>query len=167
MLKIGVIGPNQSGCSEELYKYGVDLGSQLAATQSHIICGGMGGFMEAICKGVKQSVDTFKGQTVGILPGETAVNANNYVDLAIPTGLGIARNIIIINSSDIIIAAGGGAGTLSELAFAWQKKKKVLCITEFGGWAEELSGRNLDGRIEGLLVPIETIEEILTHIDSA
>ena len=133
-------------CSEDIYDFGVQLGLHIATKDRTIICGGHGGFMEAVCKGAKQSQDTFSGQTVGILPDENADKANPYIDLAIPTGAGIARNIIIVRTAEILIAAGGGAGTLSEIAFAWQLGKKVLCVTLFDGWAKELAGKNLDER---------------------
>ena len=147
-------------CSEALYYFGVELGKRIATADRSIICGGLGGFMEAVCKGAKQSSETFGGQTIGILPDDVASGANPFIDTAIATGAGIARNIIIINSADIIIAAGGGAGTLSEIAFAWQKKKTVLCVTLFDGWAKELAGVNLDNRQSGLLVPVHSIPEI-------
>ena len=130
------------------------------------VCGGLGGFMEAVCKGVKLSNNTFNGQTVGILPDDTADNANPFIDTAVATGQGIARNIIIVRTADIIIAAGGGAGTLSEIAFAWQLEKKVLCLTNYDGWAKELAGKNLDNRQSGLLIPVNSIDEILNHLDN-
>ncbi len=166
MKKIGIIGPNNKLCSTELYDFGVQLGKQIATKDRTIVCGGLGGFMEAVCKGVKQSSNTFNGQTVGILPDATTDTANPYIDTPIATGQGIARNIIIVNTADIIIAAGGGAGTLSEIAFAWQLEKKVLCVTLFDGWAKELAGRNLDDRQNGLLIPVNSIDEILKYLDN-
>ena len=164
MKNIGIIGPNNNVCSKELYDFGVQIGQQIATKDRTIICGGHGGFMEAVCKGVKQTEYTFSGKTVGILPDVVAETANEYIDIAIPTGLGIARNIIIVRASDIIIAGGGGAGTLSEIAFAWQIGKKVLCIELFDGWAKELAGRNLDIRQSGLLIPVNSIAEILNQL---
>lgn len=165
MIKIGIIGPNKSMCSQQLYDFGVELGKKVATKERTFVCGGLGGFMEAVCKGVKLSPDTFKGQTVGILPDDTTENANPFIDTAVATGQGIARNLIIVQTADIIIAAGGGAGTLSEIAFAWQLKKKVLCVTLFEGWAKELAGKNLDDRQYGLLIPVNSIIEILKHLD--
>jgi len=148
MTKIGIIGPNSKICSNALYDFGVQLGRQIAAKNRTIVCGGLGGFMEAVCKGTKQSTDAFSGQTVGILPGEKASTANPYIDIAIPTGIGIARNIIIVRTADIIIAAGGGA-------------------TQFDGWAKEIAGRNLDKRQSGLLIPVNSLEDILKQLDNA
>jgi len=166
MKNIGVIGPNKSQCSKEIYDFGVKLGKRISSPDRVIVCGGLGGFMEAVCKGVKQFDKTFTGQTIGILPDATADSANPYIDTPIATGQGIARNLIIVNTADIIIAAGGGAGTLSEIAFAWQLKKKVLCVTLFDGWAKELAGKNLDSRENGLLIPVNSIDEILKHLDN-
>jgi len=164
--KIGIIGPNTKRCSVQLYDFGVELGRRIAQKDRVIVCGGRGGFMEAVCKGVKQSGDTFPGQTIGILLGDTIEKANPFVDVAIPTGIGIARNILIVRTADIIIAAGGGAGTLSEIAFAWELNKKVLCVTQFEGWAKELAGKNLDNRASGLLIPVINIEEILKYLET-
>lgn len=166
MKKIGIIGPNNKMCSKELYDFGVQLGYQLASKDRTFVCGGLGGFMEAACKGIKQSSSTFKGQTIGILPDEKGNATNPFIDIAIPTGTGLGRNIIIVNTADIFIAAGGGAGTLSEIAIAWQLGKKVLCVTIFEGWAKELAGRNLDDRQNGLLIPVNSIDEILKHLDN-
>jgi len=166
MKKIGIIGPNNKMCSKGLYEFGVQLGQQIATKDRTFVCGGLGGFMEAVCKGVKLSLDTFNGQTVGILPDDTSDNANPFIDTAVATGQGIARNIIIVQTADFIIAAGGGAGTLSEIAFAWQLKKKVLCLTTFDGWAKELAGKNLDDRQNGLLISVKNIDEILKHLDN-
>ena len=131
MKKIAVIGPNQALCAPQLYEFGVELGERITGKERVIICGGLGGFMEAVCKGVKQSGRSFNGQTIGILPGEKAEDANPYIDVAIPTGMGIARNIIIINSADIIIAAGGGSGTLSELVQRFMNKISIVCHCDF------------------------------------
>lgn len=165
-LKIGIIGPNTSGCNEDLYQFGITLGKSISSTSRLFFCGGAGGFMEAVCKGLKSSDDTYSGQTIGILQSDKSEDANEFIDIAIPTGVGIARNIILINSSDIIISAGGGAGTLSEIAFAWQKKKKVLCVATFDGWARQLAGINLDNRNKDLLIPVNSIEEINSQLKS-
>jgi len=165
--KIGVIGPGNALCNNVLYDFGEKLGAELASHEFYIICGGLGGFMEAVCKGAKQSPCTFKGQTVGILPGEDSKGANPYIDLAIPTAMGIARNVLIIRTADIVIAAGGGAGTLSEMAFSWQLNKKILCITRFEGWAKELAGKNLDGKNSDLFIAVESIKEIMENLKTS
>ncbi len=166
MQKIGFIGPNQSACTREVRAFGLKLGKHLASPNRVFVCGGMGGFMEAVCKGAKESGNTFEGQTIGILPGDDSSRANQFVDVPIPTGMGIARNILIIRTADILIAAGGGAGTLSEMAFAWQLKKKVLCVTRFDGWAKELAGKNIDARNKNLLIPVREVKEIAAFLET-
>ncbi len=167
MKRVAIIGPNTSVCSTELYNFGVELGKSIVTKDRVFICGGQGGFMEAVCKGIKLSLKSYNGQTIGILPDDNDSKANSYIDIALPTGLGIARNILIINSADIIISAGGGAGTLSELAFAWQKKKEVLCITQFGGWSKKLANQNLDKRATNLLIEVNSIQQIKNYLDNA
>jgi hypothetical protein len=165
-LKIAFIGPNTSICSESLYEFGVELGRRICRRNRVFLCGGMGGWMESACKGVKLSPATWDGQTIGILPGETAESANPFIDITIPTGMGIARNAIIVNTADVIIAAGGGAGTLSEIAFAWQRQKPVLCVIGFGGWAAQLAGQALDARQAGLLIAMDGIDAIDRYLDA-
>lgn len=163
--QIGIIGPNKNLCSNELYQFGYKLGNKLSYLKNSIICGGKGGFMEAVCKGIKQNKLSFYGQTIGILPETEKKHANNYIDIIIPTGMGIARNIIIINASDIIVAAGGGSGTLSELAFAWQQRKTVLCIEHFEGWTKTLARKQVDERAENLFIPVNSIDKIMLNLN--
>jgi uncharacterized protein (TIGR00725 family) len=165
LLKIAIIGPNTSMCSDALSDFGVELGRRLCRPNRVFVCGGMGGWMEAVCKGVKQSPGTWDGQTIGILPGDTADAANPFIDITIPSGMGIARNALIVNTADVLIAAGGGAGTLSEIAFAWQKQKPVLCVAGFGGWAAALAGQALDARHDGLLIAMDDIDAIGRYLD--
>ncbi|MCS6917553.1 MAG: TIGR00725 family protein [Chitinophagales bacterium] len=161
---VGTIGPNTELCSPELYAFGVDLGKALAEAGHLIVCGGEGGFMEAVCRGVKESSQSFFGQTIGLLPALDAAQANPYVDVPLPTGMGVMRNVLIVRAAQVLIAAGGGAGTLSELAMAWQHGKRVICLTSFGGWTAELAGRNLDHRYNHLLLPAATLEEVLQKL---
>jgi len=90
------------------------VGAGLARHGAVVLCGGLGGVMEAVCRGAQSA----GGLTIGILPGRDARTANAFVSLPIATGMGEARNVILINSADAVIAIGGGWGTLSEIAFA-------------------------------------------------
>lgn len=109
---IGIIGSSDTSPGEDLLAR--EAGERLAKEGITIICGGLGGVMEASCKGARSA----GGLTIGILPGILKEDANSYVDIAIPTGIGEARNLIIIRSSSSVIAIGGGYGTLSEIGFA-------------------------------------------------
>lgn len=119
---IGVIGG--STCPEDIYNIAFEVGKHIAKSGNILICGGLGGVMEAACKGAKSE----NGLTIGILPGTDKTSANPYVDIPIVTGMDIARNAIIVRSSDGIIAINGEYGTLSELAFAGVLGKPVVCI---------------------------------------
>lgn len=90
------------------------VGRELAARGHTIVCGGRGGTMAAVCRGAKAE----GGTTIGILPGERREDANEYVDHAIATGLGHARNALVPLNGDAVIALTGGVGTLSEIGFA-------------------------------------------------
>ena len=109
---IGVIGPNQA--SNEEHKTAEEVGREIARRNGVLVCGGLGGVMEAVCRGAKSE----GGLTIGIMPGLDKSDGNPYVDIPIVTGMSHARNIIVVRSSDAIIAIGGSYGTLSEIAFA-------------------------------------------------
>lgn len=158
-MQIGIIGSNISQCSKELFEFSYSLGILLGKKGNTIINGGMQGTMEAVSKGVKDS-ENEKSKVVGILPFDNNDNANNYLDIAIPTGIGFARNSIIVLSSDVLIALGGGAGTLSEISYAWQYGKKVFCYTGTEGWSKKLANENLDNRNENLLIGFNSLEEL-------
>ena len=166
MRQFALIGPNSKTCSDEIYEFGVELGFTLAMKRINIVCGGMGGWMEAVCKGAKTASLQDRGLSVGIIPGLEKSDANPYCDVVIPTGIGIARNALVVSSGDMVIAASGGSGTLSELAFAWQMGKKTICITGFGGWTEELAGRNLDHRHSDLFKTAANLDEVMHWIDN-
>jgi TIGR00725 family protein len=112
---IGVIGIAEA--SETEYKAAEEVGKEIAKRKGILVCGGLGGVMEAACRGAKSE----GGLTIGIIPGFSRYDANPYVDVSVVTGIGEARNIIIVRSSNAIIAIGGNGrsyGTLSEIAFA-------------------------------------------------
>ena len=90
------------------------VGRELGRRGHTVVCGGRGGTMEAVCRGAK----TEGGTTIGILPGEHREAANEYVDVAVATGLGHARNALVPLNGDAVIALSGGYGTLTELGFA-------------------------------------------------
>ena len=117
---IAVIGAGD--CSKEIYNQAMEVGKLLAESGYAIICGGLGGVMEGVCKGAKSS----NGITVGVIPGDNPDTANQFVDIPIATGMGIGRNIIIIRSALAAIAINGKYGTLSEVSYALQLGKPVI-----------------------------------------
>jgi uncharacterized protein (TIGR00725 family) len=122
---IGVIGAGS--CDEATAAMAYEIGKGIAQAGYALVCGGLGGVMEAACRGASEA----GGLTIGILPGDTMASANPYVGLPIATGLGIARNVIIVRSSRVLIAISGGPGTLSEIAFALQLGVPVVSLKSF------------------------------------
>ena len=117
---IAVIGG--STCSAEEAVLAEDVGRRLADHGAVVICGGLGGVMEAVAKGAKAN----GGITVGILPGSDPTAANQYIEVPLATGLGEMRNFLIVRSAHALIAIGGGVGTLSEIALAQRIGKPVV-----------------------------------------
>jgi uncharacterized protein (TIGR00725 family) len=117
---IGVIGAGE--CDAEFGKLAEAVGRGIAEAGAVLVCGGMGGVMEAACRGAKVA----GGLTIGILPGPERGGANGYVDIAIATGINEARNLAIIRTADALVAVGGSYGTLSEIGFALRMGKRVI-----------------------------------------
>lgn len=120
MKLIGIIGGGE--CSEEIARMSEEVGEELARRGAVLICGGHGGVMEAVCRGAKRE----GGLTIGILLGTDPGEANPYIDIPIATGLGQARNLVIVNAAAALIAIDGEYGTLSELGFALKLGKRVI-----------------------------------------
>lgn len=119
-IQIGVIGAGS--CDSEIDSLAEEVGREIAKRRACLLCGGMEGVMEAACRGCKKE----GGKTIGILPGPSANEANPYVDIAIVTDMGHARNAIIAASCDAAIAVGGEYGTLSEIALSIKNGKPVI-----------------------------------------
>jgi len=109
---ISVIG--ESKASPEIAKLAEEVGGEIARAGAVLVCGALKGVMEHACKGAKES----GGTTIGILPGSKREDANQWVDYPIVTGIGYARNKLVIKTGHVVIAVGGSYGTLSEMAFA-------------------------------------------------
>ena len=120
-LFIAVIGG--AHCDAETAPLAEQVGRALAERGAAVVCGGLGGVMEAAARGAKEA----GGLVVGVLPGEK-MEANPYVGIAIATGMGHARNVIIVKSADAVIALPGEHGTLSEVALALKMKKRVISL---------------------------------------
>lgn len=99
-----------------------EVGRQLAQQGVILVCGGLGGVMEAACRGAAAE----GGTTIGILPGDSPRAANAYVQIPIVTGVGYARNLSVVKSAQAVIAVGGSYGTLSEIAYALQSGIPVI-----------------------------------------
>ncbi len=135
-------------------------GAAIAAAGYGLVCGGLGGVMEAACRGAHGVLGADSGRIVAILPGTDRRDANSYADLVIPTGLGYARNLLVVLTADAVVAVGGASGTLSEIAHAWQLGKPICALTGAAGWARQLAGASLDDRRPDSIFEADGIEQM-------
>jgi uncharacterized protein (TIGR00725 family) len=132
---VAVVGPGAASLEQEAVAE--EVGRLLARRGAVVVCGGLGGVMEAACRGASRE----GGTTVGLLPGLDRGAANPFVSVAVATGLGEARNALVVRAADALIAVGGAYGTLSEIALALKAGKPVIGL---GTW--EIDGVE---RVEG------------------
>lgn len=117
---VGVIGAGEAG--EDILSLAEEVGRLIAEADCIMVCGGLGGVMEAAARGAKSA----GGTTVGILPGSNRRDANRYIDIPVVTGFGEGRNVFIVRSAEVLVAVAGGTGTLSEIALALRSGKTVI-----------------------------------------
>ena len=139
---VGVIGAGQ--CSEKIYELAREVGRGIGRKGWYLLCGGLSGVMEGAARGCSE----VGGTTIGLLPGLERTLANPFIKIAIPTGLGEGRNLLIVRASDLLIAVAGGYGTLSEIALSLKTGKRVIGLETW---------RNIEG-IQHVATPEEAIE---------
>ncbi len=145
-LIVAVIGGHK--CNSEVEQIAQNLGKKLAKVVDYLVSGGLSGTMYHVCQGFKAA----GGTTIGIIPGYHKEEANAYVDIVIPTGMGLARNVLVVKSADAVIALPGEAGTLSEIAYCLQ----------FGIPVVSLNSWDIPGVIKA-----STVEEALERVKEA
>ncbi len=148
---MAVIG--SASCSPETAAVAEEVGRRIARRGAVLVCGGRGGVMEAACRGAKAE----GGTTVGILPGGDRSEANAFVDIPIATGLGEARNAIVVRAADAVIAVSGGYGTLSEIGLALKMGRPVVGLDT---WELHQEGLVAAGVLKAL-TPAEAVEQAL------
>ena len=139
---VGVIGAGQ--CSEKIYELAREVGRGIGRKGWYLLCGGLSGVMEGAARGCSE----VGGTTIGLLPGLERTLANPFIKIAIPTGLGEGRNLLIVRASDLLIAVAGGYGTLSEIALSLKTGKRVIGLETW---------RNIEG-IQHVATPEEAID---------
>ena len=139
---VGVIGAGQ--CSEKIYELAREVGRGIGRKGWYLLCGGLSGVMEGAARGCSE----VGGTTIGLLPGLERTLANPFIKIAIPTGLGEGRNLLIVRASDLLIAVAGGYGTLAEIALSLKTGKRVIGLETW---------RNIEG-IQHVATPEEAIE---------
>ncbi len=151
---IAVIGGGQ--CSKGEARLAEEVGRELAKRGVILVCGGLGGVMEAACKGASSE----GGITIGILPGDNRQQANSYVQIPIVTGMGYARNATVVKSAEAVIAICGSYGTLSEIAYALQSNIPVIGLNT---WTLSRNGQP-DNSIIPAQSPAEAVNKALNSI---
>ncbi len=124
-ITISVVGGHD--CNDEVVCLAQEVGKIIAEVEAVLVCGGLLGVMEAACKGCKEA----GGTTIGLLPGKDKADANEFVDIALPTTIGFARNAMVACSADIVVALPGSYGTESEICYALVYKRPVI---DLGNW---------------------------------
>jgi uncharacterized protein (TIGR00725 family) len=125
---VAVVGPSEATAEQQATAE--EVGRELARSGAVLVCGGLGGVMAAACRGALEA----GGLTIGLLPGLDRRDANEWVRVAIPTGMGELRNGLIVRAADVVLAVGGAYGTLSEVAFALTTRVPVVGL---GTWEIE------------------------------
>lgn len=151
---MAVIG--SASCSTETAAVAEQVGRLIARQGAVLVCGGRGGVMEAACRGAKAE----GGITVGILSGTDRREANAYVDIPVVTGMGEARNAIVVRTADAVIAVSGGYGTLSEIGFALKMGRPVVGL---GTWELHQQGQ-LAGGVLRASTPSQAVEQALALV---
>jgi len=163
LIQVLVIGSDGDHCPQTTYDAAKEVGAQIAARNAITVTGGLGGVMEAACRGAKEK----GGMVVGIIPNEDMSYANPYCDIIIPTGIGFARNFITAYSADVAIVVGGGAGTYIEACVAYQKGKPIVALIGTGGTADKIADTFLDDRKTVKVIsassPKDAVEQALDH----
>lgn len=155
----------------EVKRASKELGFEVAKRGWTLVCGGMGGVMEAACRGVREARTKAQGRAalarcVGLLPGDSPFGGNANLDVAIPTGLGMARNALVVKAGDAVVLVNGASGTLSEAAMAWQLGRPIVALTHTGGWAQELARRGtLDERPRSKIIAAESVVQAMDQLE--
>ncbi|MEA4857334.1 TIGR00725 family protein [Solidesulfovibrio sp.] len=134
--RIAVIGAG--ACDDLVYATARAVGALAAGRGYEIVCGGRGGVMAGACQGAREA----GGRTIGILAGDDPDEANPFVDVPVVTGLGIARNVLVVKNGQAVIAVAGGAGTLSEIGLALKLGKPVVALGHYGALAGVLAAQD-------------------------
>ena len=156
---ISVIGANEA--TPEVAALAEQVGAELGRRCIVLVCGGLGGVMEAACKGAKEA----GGTTIGILPGKAVEDANRFVDIPIVTAMGYSRNVIVVHTGRAVIAVGGAFGTLSEIGHALGDGIPVIGLNS---WELSINGDGtpVDGAIIPAYNPVDAVEKAVAAAEA-
>jgi uncharacterized protein (TIGR00725 family) len=142
---VAVIGDANVPAGSQKDLLAEEVGRLLVDAGFRVLTGGLGGVMESACRGARSSARYQSGDTVAVLPGHDPGEANEFVDVAIPSGLDHVRNSIVAHA-DAVIAIGGGAGTMSEICLAWIYKRLIVAL-RVDGWSGRIADQRVDERV--------------------
>lgn len=162
---IAVIGNANIENDIEKQKISFELGKLIIDNGFILATGGFGGVMEYASKGARKSKNYTENSIIGVLPDYNSDNANKYIDIAIPTGFGLARNLMLISMSNAVIAVGGGSGTLNEISASWQMNKLIIGL-QVNGWSKKLCGKALDERRNDIIFCAKNAQEAIDLLNS-
>ncbi len=161
---VGIIG--DSAEVPALNTIAEEMGRLIALSGYSLVTGGREGIMGAASRGAASiSPRSDTARVIGILPGIKKNEGNAHIDYVIPTGIGWARNQIVVLSSDIVVAIGGGSGTLSEMAYAWVYNKPVIAFDIKQGWSTKLSGQKIDDKRDDSIIKVSSPQEAIKIIN--
>jgi uncharacterized protein (TIGR00725 family) len=161
--QIAVVG--SANADEATLRLAEEMGRLLVDAGHRVITGGLDGVMAAAARGAKGSRRAGGSDTIGVLPSLDASEANPWVDIVVPTGMNFARNVVLVAMSDALIAIGGGAGTLSEIALAWQHRIPIVAFDTGEGWSSRLGGQSLDHRGGAPIASVRSPSEAAAQIE--
>ena len=161
---ISVIGDAHMELGRAKWIIAEELGEKLTFAGYRVMTGGLGDLPKAIAKGARKSPNYTDGTLIAILPGFDPSITQDYADITIATGMDQARNLIIANS-DAVIAIGGGAGTLTEIAYAWSLKRLIIAF-DLPGWSSSLSDQRIDQRQRYPNIPEDSVYKVTTNAEA-
>ena len=163
-VQISVVGFDADSCTDAAREAAYRVGRAIAAEGATVVCGGLGGVMEAASKGARDA----GGHVVGIIPSADSDQANRHCEFVVSTGMGKTRNFIVAYSGDAMVVVGGGAGTISEVAAAYQVAKPIVTVMGSGGVADDWAGRYLDERRTRLILggtsPEDAVKKVMREL---
>ncbi len=154
MIQIVVIGDSKEKDKNNAIAY--ETGRFIAERGWALVSGGRGGVMESASRGAHDA----GGTVVSILPGYELGEGNDYATIKVPTGIGWARNSSNVLCGDVVVAVGGGAGTLTEIGYAWTYKKPIIACAWADGWSARLAGESVDATRADKILSAGSFEEL-------
>lgn len=161
---IAVAGDSNLDPADERVSIAREVGRLIVDHGCRVVTGGLGGIMAAAMEGARQSSKYAEGDTIAVLPGHDPSEAAESADIVLATGMNLGRNIVVANA-DGLIAIGGGAGTLSEIALAWQLRRPIVAL-DVEGWSRRLGSCRIDDRARQSDIADDQIHAAKTPADA-